>query len=193
MAQGDVTAEDLIPLLIYISSRSLWQRPHATLSFVSAYGVGPGFGASSSSSSSSLTLGGRESYLFTVLQSCVSWVCQRSSEETNGSIVNTNGGSSVSVSVSGASRSSIVEDTEFTKQLFTGTRDENSRENEEEQEAEEEAKEIEDDDDDGGEYISLMLVDEFERDIEDDLGMKQNFKESLKNQGHLEGALEMFA
>jgi hypothetical protein len=38
-----------------------------------------------------------------------------------------------------------------------------------------------------------MLVDEFERDIEDDLGMKQNFKESLKNQGHLEGALEMFA
>lgn len=98
----------------------------------------------------------------------------------------------MSVSVSGASRSSIVEDTEFTKQLFTGTRDENSRENEEEQEAEEEAKEIEDDDDDGGEYISLMLVDEFERDIEDDLGMKQNFKESLKNQGHLEGALEMF-
>ena len=71
--------------------------------------------------------------------------------------------------------------------------DENSRENEEEQEAEEEAKEIEDDDDDDGEYISLMLVDEFERDIEDDLGMKQNFKESLKNQGHLEGALEMFA
>jgi len=193
MAQGDVTAEDLIPLLIYITSRSSWQRPHATLSFVSAYGVGPGFGASSSSSSSSLTLGGRESYLFTVLQSCVSWVCQRSSEETNGSILNTNGGSSVSVSVSGASRSSIVEDTEFTKQLFTGTRDENSRENEEEQEAEEEAKEIEDDDDDGGEYISLMLVDEFERDIEDDLGMKQNFKESLKNQGHLEGALEMFA
>ena len=181
--QGDVTAEDLIPLLIYISSRSSWQRPHATLSFVSAYGIGPGFTSSSSSSPS--TLGGRESYLFTVLQSCVSWVCQRSAEEINGTMLQGQGsGGSSAVSDHQQKRSSETEDPEFAKQLFgaTGVEEDNNEEEEEE-------RELEGDDDDG-EYVSLMLVDEFERDIEDS-GVK--LKETIKHQAHLEGALEMFS
>jgi hypothetical protein len=94
------------------------------------------------------------------------------------------GGSSV-VSDHQQKRSSVTEDPEFAKQLFGATgvdEDNNSDEGELEGELEGE--------DDDGEYVSLMLVDEFERDIEDS-GIK--LKETIKHQAHLEGALEMFS
>jgi hypothetical protein len=61
-----VTAEDLIPLLIFASSRaSAWRRPHAALAFASNFAAPPG------------SSGGKTAYLIAVLQSAVSWVCSR--------------------------------------------------------------------------------------------------------------------
>jgi hypothetical protein len=191
---GDVTAEDLIPLLIYITCKSLWQRPHATLSYVSAYAVGPGFGSSNSS------LGGRESYLFTVLQSCISWVCQRSSEDiTNESgITNINNNDNnkgnlidkgSTIKLNSTNRTTSIDEVDFEnnpKQLFSNNDDQETTLDDEKGIEEEDGGGEEDD-----EYISLMMVDEFERDIEE--GSQQKLKETINNQARLEGALEMFA
>jgi hypothetical protein len=67
-AAPNVTAEDLVPLLIFCCSRSRWLRPHAALAFVGLYGTGAGTGFSS---------GGKESYLITVVSSAIAWICQR--------------------------------------------------------------------------------------------------------------------
>jgi hypothetical protein len=70
-AAPDVTAEDLVPLLIFCCSRARWLRPHAALAFVSSYGTGAGTGFSS---------GGKESYLITVVSSAVAFICQRKAQ-----------------------------------------------------------------------------------------------------------------
>jgi len=77
-AAPDVTAEDLMPLLIFVCSRSRWLQPHAALGYMSAYGTGPGAAFSS---------GGKESYLITVASSGVAYICQRKAPERGGAAV----------------------------------------------------------------------------------------------------------
>lgn len=65
-ASAAVSADDLVPLLAYVCSRSAWERPHACLSYCSNYGLPQG--ASSS---------GRDAYTLTLIQSCIAWICTR--------------------------------------------------------------------------------------------------------------------
>lgn len=67
---GPIAADDLIPLLNYVCSRSPWRRPHACLSFVANYGIPPS-GAT-----------GKEGFVITMVQSCVQWICTLSARES---------------------------------------------------------------------------------------------------------------
>jgi Vacuolar sorting protein 9 (VPS9) domain len=101
--QASMSADDLIPLLSYVVCRSNWRRPHACLVFLSSYGVPVGSG------------GGREAYLITLLQSCVSWVCSRTNASLNAAVAVAVSGNPPSVatapspiSTAGPSKRSLV-------------------------------------------------------------------------------------
>lgn len=90
----DVTGDDLVPLLVYVASRSSWTRPHASMSMMKRYGLPPS-GA-----------GGKEGFCLTFLETAVMWICKNKQAPAAAAGAGT-GGSGIASQVAGAAAASI--------------------------------------------------------------------------------------